>query len=54
MGITKIGNYSGPKNQLPVDTYRKIELALKEKVVFAVTEECRNLNYFVHPVMIQL
>ena len=42
------------RNKIPVETYRKIELALKEKVIFTVTEECRNhKNFFIYPVMIQ-
>ena len=42
------------RNRIPVETYRKIELALKEKVIFTVTEECRNYNnFFIYPVMIQ-
>lgn len=43
-----------PRNRIPVDVYRRIEVALKERVVFTTTEECRNLvNYFFYPVMLQ-
>lgn len=42
---------SNYRNRLPVEVYRKIELALKEHVVFTTTEECSHLNFFIYPVM---